>query len=325
MNESLFVVFGAGQIGSQVTSRLLAAGHRVRQVRRSGGTTVNDRLEVRGGDLTDLHFAQESARGATALIHCAVPPYHQWGELLAPMNEGVLHAAKTSKAPLVVLDNLYGYGRPDGPMRETSAVAPISRKGEFRAKVAQRLLDAHRAGEARVAIARAADFYGPGITLAGVFGERFVQRALKGKNTECFGPPDMLHSYSYAPDVADGLVTLATSEKSWGEVWHLPVARAESTRQVVERFARELGVSLEVSVLPVFVLRLLGLFVPAAKELIEMRYQWQTPFVLDDSKFRAAFGGEATSLDAGVAATAKWMRSLRSGASAAASTTQASA
>lgn len=312
MNDSLFVVFGAGQIGSQVTQRLLAAGHRVRQVRRSGGASVNGRLETRGGDLTDLRFAEEVARGATALIHCAVPPYHQWGELLAPMNEGVLHAAKTSKAPLVVLDNLYGYGRPDAPMRETSTVAPISRKGEFRARVAQRLLEAHRSGEARVSIARAADFYGPGITLAGVFGERFVERALKGKSAECFGPPEILHSYSYGPDVAAGLVTLATSEKSWGEIWHLPVASAESTAAVVARFARELGVSLDVTVLPVMVLRLLGLFVPAARELIEMRYQWQVPFVLDDSKFRAAFGTEPTSLDAGVAATVKWMRRIAS-------------
>lgn len=308
MSESLFVVFGAGQIGSQVAPRLLAAGHRVRQIRRTGGSTVNGRLETRGGDLTDLRFAEEAARGATALIHCAVPAYHQWGELLGPVNEGVLHAAKTSKAPLVVLDNLYGYGRPDGPLRETSPVAPISRKGEFRAKVAQRLLDAHRAGEARVAIARAADFYGPGIALAGIFGERFMRRATKGKSAECFGPPELPHSYAFAPDVAEGLVTLATSEKAWGEIWHLPVAPAESTRDVVARFGRELGVPLETSVLPVFVLHVLGLFVPAAKELIEMRYQWQVPFVLDDSKFRSAFGAEATSFDTGVAATVKWMR-----------------
>ena len=245
----------------------------------------------------------------TALIHCVVPPYHQWGELLEKVNDGVLHAAKTSRAPLVVLDNLYGYGRVDGPMKETSPVAPISRKGALRAKVAQRLLDAHRAGDARVTLARAADFYGPGVTLTAVFGERFIGRALAGKNGECFGPPDLPHSYSYGPDVAAGLVTLAQSEKSWGEVWHLPVAPAESTRAVVERFGRELGTPLQTRVVPGFVLQVMGLFVPPVKELLEMRYQWQAPFVLDDAKFRAAFGGTATSLDEGVRATVKWMKS----------------
>ncbi len=310
MSDSLFVVFGAGQIGSLVTSRLLAAGHQVRQVRRTGGVKVDGRLEVRGGDVADPAFAEEAARGALALIHCAVPPYHQWGELLEKVNEGVLHAAKTSKAPLVVLDNLYGYGRPDGPMKETSPVAPVSRKGALRAKVAQKLMEAHRAGDARVAIARAADFYGPGITLAAIFGDRFIERALKGKAGECFGPPDILHSYSYGQDVADGLVTLAGSEQSWGEVWHLPVAKAESTREVVARFGDELGTPLGCGVVPGLVLHVLGLFTPAVKELLEMRYQWQLPYVLDDAKFRAAFGAGATSLETGVRATVSWMKTL---------------
>ncbi|MDP1829249.1 MAG: NAD-dependent epimerase/dehydratase family protein [Archangium sp.] len=313
MSDSLFVVFGAGQIGSQVAERLLAAGHRVRQVRRSGTSTTKGALEVRAGDLTDLRFAGESAEGARALIHCAVPPYHQWAELLEKVNDGVLHAATTSKAPLVVMDNLYGYGRPDGPMKETSPVAPISRKGALRAKVAQKLLDAHRAGQARVAIARAADFYGPGVTLASVFGERFIGRALAGKGGECFGPPDLLHSYSYGADVAAGLVTLASAERAWGEIWHLPVAPAESTRAVVARFGNELGTPLSTSVVPGFVLHLMGLFVPAVKEMLEMRYQWQVPFVLDDAKFRAAFGETATSLEEGVRATVKWMRLTAAG------------
>ena len=155
---------------------------------------------------------------------------------------GALHAAKTSGAPLVVLDNLYGYGRPTAPLTETSPVAPCSRKGELRARVAEQLLAAHRSGAARVAIARASDFYGPRVMLAGTFGERFFSRVVKGKPTECFGDPSLPHSYSYVRDVADGLVTLALApEKSVGGLWHLPVAPAESTAAVADRFSRALG------------------------------------------------------------------------------------
>lgn len=308
MSESVIVVFGAGQIGREVTAQLVAAGHRVRQVRRSASTSTG-KFEVRSGDLADLAFAQEVARGASALIHCAVPPYHQWGELLDQVNTGVLHAAKTSKAPLVVLDNLYGYGRPNGPMTETSPVAPISKKGELRAKAAEKLMAAHRDGSARVAIARAADFYGPGVTLAAIFGQRFIERSLKGKDGECFGPPDLQHSYSYSRDVAAGVVTLAAAEKSWGEVWHLPVAAPESTREVVARFGKELGTPLGTSVVPGLVLHAMGLFIPEVKELLEMRYQWATPYVLDDSKFRAAFGASATPFEDGIRETVRWMKS----------------
>lgn len=101
MNDAPIVVFGAGQIGSAVREKLLAAGHRVRQVRRSGSASTRGALETVTGDLTDPRFAETAARGARALIHCAVPPYHQWRELLLPMNEGVLHASRASGAPLV--------------------------------------------------------------------------------------------------------------------------------------------------------------------------------------------------------------------------------
>lgn len=302
--NELVVVLGAGQVGTRVAAQLRARGVKVRQVRRRGSASA----EVRVGDLADPRFAAEVGQGASAIVHCAVPPYHQWGALLEPLNDGALHAAKTSGARLVVLDNLYGYGRVSGPMTEATPLAPVSRKGELRARIAEKLLAAHRAGDARVSIARASDFYGPGVTMSGVFGERFFQRALAGKAAEVFGDADLPHSYSYAPDVADGLVTLALDARADGEVWHLPVAPPESTRAWAARFGRAFGVELGVTKVPALVLRMMGLFVPAAGELVEMLYQWQAPFVLDDAKFRATFGGQATAPDRGVEETVRWAR-----------------
>lgn len=286
------VVLGAGQIGSLVAKQLRAKGHPVTQVRRTGASSK----DVKVGDLANLEFAAEVAKGARAIIHTVTPPYHQWNELLIPLNDAVGHAAGKSGAPLIVLDNLYAYGEPSGPLTETSPVRPSSRKGELRAKAAERLQGP------RVAIARAADFYGPGVTMSAIFNERFVGRALTGKPMETFGPPELLHSYSYVEDVAAGLVTLALDEQSLGQVWHLPVAKAESTEAMAKRFG------LKTTQVPDFVLRVLGVFEPAVKELMEMRYQWRVPFVLDDSKFRRTFGGEATSLDDGVAETVRWMK-----------------
>ncbi|MGV3620791.1 MAG: NAD-dependent epimerase/dehydratase family protein [Archangium sp.] len=197
------MVFGAGQIGSQVAKVLTEKGLRVVQVRRSGVSSE----AMRVGDLSDPSFAADVAKGARAIIHTVTPPYHQWGELLIPLNDSIAHAAKTSGAPLIVLDNVYAYGEPSGPLTETSPIRPTSRKGELRAKAAERI-----AGP-RVAIARAADFYGPGVTLSAIFNERFIGRAWKGKPVKLFGPPEVPHSYSYAPDVAAGLVTLALDEQ----------------------------------------------------------------------------------------------------------------
>jgi nucleoside-diphosphate-sugar epimerase len=123
------------------------------------------------------------------------------------------------------------------------------------------------------------------------------------------GDGALLHSYSYAPDVAAGLAALGAKSEALGQVWHLPVAPAESTAQMVERFSRALGQPITLGQLPVMVLKVLGLFSPLIREVPEMTYQWRAPFVLDDSKFRAALPDvKATPLEISVPATVAWAR-----------------
>ena len=51
-----------------------------------------------------------------------------------------------------------------------------------------------------------------------------------------------------------------------------------------------------------------GLFVPAARETVEMMYEFEKPFVVDHSKFAAAFGDISTPLENSIAATVAWYR-----------------
>ena len=44
------------------------------------------------------------------------------------------------------------------------------------------------------------------------------------------------------------------------------------------------------------------------RELAEMAYQFDEPFILDTSKYQAAFGAAGTPLAAAVAATVVWYR-----------------
>ena len=52
-----------------------------------------------------------------------------------------------------------------------------------------------------------------------------------------------------------------------------------------------------VSKMPTLALRLAGLFNPAAREMLEMQYQLQRPFVLDSSAATVAFGIQPTPTD----------------------------
>jgi len=304
--HSLHVVLGQGQIGTRIRDILLAAGHHVRVVRQSPAGAGSERLEHKSGDISDLAFAEDACRGAAVVYDCMNPPYHRWPELLMPVARGALHGATKAGAKLVAMDNLYMYGRPSGPMREDTPMNPCSKKGQLRAELANLRLEAGKR-DLRVTIGRASDFFGPALQYS-AWSERFFQRILAGKAGECTGNPDMPHAYTYADDVARGLLTLGAHSEADGKVWHLPTNPAESTRQLTQRVGTALGIKAEVKRVPGWLLKVAGVFSPMMRELPEMSYQWEVPYELDDSRFRAAFGYGPTPIDEQVRVTTDWAR-----------------
>jgi nucleoside-diphosphate-sugar epimerase len=134
-----------------------------------------------------------------------------------------------------------------------------------------------------------------------------------GKSVECPGDPDLPHSYTYADDVARGLVTLGERAEALGRTWHLPTSSSESTRALATRVGEAVGVRARVSAIPQWVWPVAGVFSPAMRATAEMTYQWKVPYVIDDSLFRTTFGVSATPLEAAVrevaeAALAKYAR-----------------
>ena len=117
------------------------------------------------------------------------------------------------------------------------------------------------------------------------------------------GDPDRLHSYSYTPDVARGLAILGTSDESWGKIWHLPVAFQGTTRELATYFAKAAGQELNVRLVPRWMMHVIGLFAPPVRASIEMLYQFEEDYVVDDSRFRAAFGDQTTPIEDAVNST----------------------
>jgi nucleoside-diphosphate-sugar epimerase len=169
------------------------------------------------------------------------------------------------------------------------------------------LLQAHHAGRVEVAIGRASDYFGPGTTQSAL-GETVFGTALSGRTAQVMGDPDTLHSYSYTPDVAAALVTLGTEPGAAGSVWHLPVAPARSTRQIIEDIYTLAGQRPRSFAAGATALRLVGIVKPAMREYLSTLYQFTDRWVVDDSKFRTAFGDLATPLPDALAATLAWYR-----------------
>ncbi len=306
-HNELHVIFGTGQIGFGIMEQLHASGKHVRMVNRSGGNFPTGVESVKG-DASDISFTVRAAEGATYIYNTLNPPYDKWLNLFPGLQSGVIAAAEASGAKLIVMENLYAYGHTHGkPMTESTPFNPHTRKGKLRAQMTHDLMDAHEQGRVRVTIGRAADFVGPrGRDSA--LGDLVVGNALQGKAAQIVGNPDMLHTYSYTNDIARGLVMLGQHDEATGEAWHIPSAPAVTTKAWIEAIFAEAGQPFKLSVGPKLIMGIMGLFNPLIREINEMRYEFEEPFVMDHSKFAAAFGDIHTPMEQVVRETVNWFR-----------------
>jgi nucleoside-diphosphate-sugar epimerase len=307
---SLHVVFGAtGAIGGAVVVELVRAGHRVRAVSRAG--QAPEGAQGVAADASDPAGAARAATDAAVIYHCANPPYTQWPELFPALTSSILGAAESTGAKLVFADNLYAYGPVDGPLREDLPAAARGRKGRIRAEMAAQLLGAHRDGRARVVIGRASDYYGPHGTNS-TAGQTVFGRILAGKKPQWPGRLDQPHTFHFLPDIASGLLVLADRPEADGQVWHLPAAEPLTAQQFLDLVAQAAGqpVPTNASIASPALLAVAGIFSPLLREMRETTYQFRAPFVVDASKFEAAFGPlEPTPHPQAVQRTVAWYQS----------------
>lgn len=304
------VVLGTGPLGLAVMDVLAARDIPVTLVNRSG--SVREELPagvtVKATDLYVPANVGEVCAGADVIFFCAQPDYTAWPEKFPPLVRALVEGLSGRAVRLVFGDNLYMYGPTDGkPISEDLPYAATGRKGRTRAQLADMLMDAHAQGKFRVTIGRASDFYGPRVRDS-VMGDMVFEAALAGKTVNLLGDIDLPHTYTYIRDFARALVTLAEHEQAFGQVWHVPNAATTSTRTMLEMIGAELGREVKMRTAGKTMLTVLALFNPTLREFKEMYYEFDEPYVVDDSKFRAAFGHDATPHEEAIRQTLAWYR-----------------
>ncbi len=301
------VIFGSGPLGKWTARELVRLGKSVRMINRSGKASgLPAGVQVVAGDAYDLAQNIELTRGAEAVYQCAQPLYYEWAEKFPRFQNAILEAAAKNGARLIVGDNLYMYGDTHGqPIREELPYQAHTKKGKVRAEMAQALMEAHGSGKLRVAIGRAANFFGPDDH---VVTDLAFRPAVSGKTINLLGRTDLLHSFSYVPDFGKLLATLGTREEALGQVWFTPSPAAVTQKELVRLLEVELGHPVKVMLAGKTMMSLLGLFNPMMRETVEMMYEWTNPFVMDSSKAERAFGWQGTALPVAIHETVEWIR-----------------
>jgi nucleoside-diphosphate-sugar epimerase len=307
-DQELHVIFGAGPVGLAVMNELFKKGKRVRIVNRSGKASVPAGVEVVKGDASDPASTRAICKGAAVVYNCTNPPYTEWLKLFPPMQAAVIEGAASAGAKLVVMENLYMYGPTGGKtLTEDLPFHPTPRKGATRAKMAQDLMAVHKSGKVRAVAGRAADFYGAGV-MQSAAGDRLFYPAVTGKAAQFIGNLDMPHTYTYMPDIGKALVILGERDEALGQAWHIPSPETVTTRQFFTLAYEAAGQTPKFSVMPKLMVKGLSLFVPILREVAEMSYEFEEPFVMDHSRFERAFGMRATPLKEAIQTTVEWFK-----------------
>ena len=254
------VVLGAGAVGMAVAEALARRGESVRVVNRSGLREPVAGVQSVTGDVTDPAFAASATRGARVVYQALNPPYHRWAQEFPGLQAAAIAAAQAAGARLVVMDNVYMYGRANGrPFTEDRAYDAHTRKGRVRAAMARDLMAAHDAGRVQVTVGRASDFFGPRAGAQSLIGDWVIPPALADKPASVMGDPDMPHTYTFIPDIGENLVRLGERDDALGRVWHLPSPETRTTREVVALVYQAAGTEPRLKVTPAWQMRALGL------------------------------------------------------------------
>jgi len=292
----MITILGAGgAISNELVKRLAARNQEFRLVGRKPQKTPGV-TEVMAADAADREQTIRAVAGSSIVYLLVGLKYDHtvWAEYWPRIMANTIEACKRAGAKLIFFDDVYMYGRVDGPMTEETPFNPRSKKGEVRARVAQMLIDEWRRGGLSAMIARAADFCGPHAHNSVPYAMVFDLLA-RGKKPMWFANCNLPHSFTYTPDAADSLVQLAQSPTAWNQTWHLPTAPNPPTgKEFIAMAAKEFGAPSKCRVVGNITLRLVGSINPMIREMREMMYQYDSPYIFDSSKYANAFGFPGT-------------------------------
>ena len=305
--NSKVLVLGYGAVGRATVKLLLEKGYSVTVAQRNPPENLPAGAHFKRCDVLSVDSVQECLAGFSQLVIAVGFEYKVtiWQAQWPVTMRNLVNASLKHGLRVIFVDNLYMYGPQTTPLHEGMELTDHGGKSSVRVEITRIWQDAVNKNGLKFTALRAPDFFGPKVLLSQL-GEVVFGNLAKGGAAQFLIPIDQKHDFAYVPDIARSVHELLEAPDSdLGQVWHLPCAPTLSARQLMELGAHSLGVAPKVMSFPLWLLRILGLFVPLAKELWEMRFQWDRSYIVDANKFKNRFKFEATPFSVSVPETAR--------------------
>jgi nucleoside-diphosphate-sugar epimerase len=296
-------ILGAGGgAGTEITRELSSYTKDIRVVSRNP-KKVNETDQLMKADLTDPAQLDKAVEGSEIVYVTIAFPYSikVWRELWPKFMRNVIETCSKHKSKIVFVDNVYMYDpKYLSDMTEETPINPISEKGKVRAEVAKMLMDAVGKNKVEALIARAPDFYGPGV-IGSMLYQTVYLKLINNKNPQWLGKLDVIHNFIYNKVIGKAVALLGNTPDSYNQVWHLPTTDQKLTNgQWIELIMNAMNKQKKIQTMPDWMISALGIFIPILKELKDVGYQFKQDYFFNSSKFNKRFNFAPISPEAGI-------------------------
>jgi len=296
-------ILGAGGgAGTEITKQLFNYTKDIRLVSRNP-KKVNETDQLMKADLTDPAQLDKAVEGSEIVYVTIAFPYNAkvWRQLWPTFMKSLIEVCSKHKTKIVFVDNVYLYDpKYLSDMTEETPINPVSEKGKVRAEVAKMLMNAVEKNKIEAIIARAPDFYGPGI-IGSMLYQTVYQKLIKDKNPQWLGKLDVIHNFIYSKDIGKSVALLGNTRDAFNQVWHLPTTDKKlSNRQWIELMIKAMNKQKKIQTMPDWLINILGIFIPILKELQDVGYQFKQDYFFNSNKFNKRFNYTPTSPEDGI-------------------------
>jgi len=296
-------ILGAGGgAGTEITRELSNYTKDIRVVSRNP-KKVNETDQLMKADLTDPAQLDKAVEGSEIVYVMIGFPYNTkvWRELWPKFMKNLIESCSKHKPKIFFFDNVYMYDpKYLSDMTEETPINPISEKGKVRALIANMLMGAVEKNKVEALIARAPDFYGPGL-INTMFYQSVYSNLLKNKSPQWLGKLDVIHNFIYSKDIGKAVALLGNTPDAYNQVWHLPTTDKKLTnRQWIELIMNAMNKQKKIQTMPDWMISALGIFIPILKELKDVGYQFKQDYFFNSSKFNKKFNFTPISPEDGI-------------------------
>lgn len=305
MNKA--IVLGAtGGIGFALTQELMERKFEVTAFAR-GEEKLNQlhkgKVKVTAGDALIETDVMSAAEDVDVIFHAVSFPYEQWSLKHPACLETVIKVAKKQKAKVVLIDNIYAYGKQPKKVSEDVIKNPHTKKGKIRFNMEANL----KASGVPYLIVHLPDFYGPQAKNTILF--ETLKNVANNKTANFVGPMNIAREFIYTKDAARVIIELALRDDTYNENWNVSAIHPITGEDLIRTIRELTGYNKKVRTISKTLISFIGLFQPFMREVVEMMYLTEDPVVLSDEKLRRKLGEvPLTPYCEGLTETLKWIK-----------------